>query len=59
MQEVQEETAKETDADMSSRKLGIDHFDNEESNPIKSKAMSKYLLESISIPLSFWLIYCP
>ena len=59
MQEVQEETAKETDADMSSRKLGIDHFDNEESNPIKSKAMNKYLLESFSIPLLFWLIYCP
>ncbi|KAK4558526.1 hypothetical protein RGQ29_008028 [Quercus rubra] len=44
-QEVQEETAKETDADMSSRKLGIDHFDNEESNPIKSKAMKSSLWE--------------
>ncbi|XP_075673346.1 protein NUCLEOLAR COMPLEX ASSOCIATED 4 [Castanea sativa] len=43
--EVQEETSKETDADMSSRKLGVDHFDNEESNPIKSKAMKSSLWE--------------
>lgn len=27
---------------MSSRKPGIDHFNNEESNPVKSGAMSEY-----------------
>jgi hypothetical protein len=68
VQEVGDETAKdnskaeggdsETGTDMSSRKLGIDHFDNEQSNPIKSKAMSKFLLESF-IFLSFQLIYSP
>lgn len=40
-----------TCSDMSSRKPGMDQFNNEESNPIKSNAMSKYLLESFSIPL--------
>ncbi|GMY05270.1 nucleolar complex protein 4 homolog [Fagus crenata] len=53
--EIGDETAKdnskaeggdsETGTDMSSRKLGIDHFDNEQSNPIKSKAMKSSLWE--------------
>uniref|UniRef100_A0A2N9FTS2 CCAAT-binding factor domain-containing protein n=1 Tax=Fagus sylvatica TaxID=28930 RepID=A0A2N9FTS2_FAGSY len=55
VQEIGDETAKdnskaeggdsETGTDMSSRKLGIDHFDNEQSNPIKSKAMKSSLWE--------------
>jgi hypothetical protein len=64
VQEDGDETAKDnskaekgdsgTGSDMSSRKPGMDHFNNEESNPIKSNAMSKYLLESFSIPLKCW-----
>lgn len=61
VQEDGDETAKDnskvekvdsgTGSVMSSRKSGMDHFNNEESNPIKSNAMSKYLLESFLIPL--------
>lgn len=32
-----------TVANKSGKKPGIDHFDDEESNPVKSNAMSKYL----------------
>ncbi|XWS54451.1 hypothetical protein CRYUN_Cryun10bG0090300 [Craigia yunnanensis] len=34
--------------DISHKRRGIDHFNNEESNPIKSNAMSKYLSQYVS-----------
>lgn len=36
-----------TSIDMSSKKPGIDHFNNEESDPVKTNAMSKFLLRVI------------
>ena len=34
-------------ADLSRRKLGIDHFNNEECDPAKSNAMSNFPISSI------------
>lgn len=43
-----------TVANISSKKPGIDYFNNEESNPVKSNAMSKY---SFLIAFGFLSVY--